>query len=356
MTDVSTAPKVLNTFKATGGIMERLKKGTVLGGEGYLFEMERRGYVKAGAFVPEVVLDHPDAVRELHREFLRAGAEVMVAFTYYAHRDKLRIIGRENDLEPLNTKALQIAKEVAAESGALVAGNISNTFFYDHEDPDGTGPIVRAMYDEQVGWAAKAGVDFIIAETIEHLGEALIALEIIKKHKLPAMITFTTVFEKTKDGYDFIEACKILEQKGCDIVGLNCGRGPETMMPLLKKLRAAVKCPIAAQPVPYATTADRQTFHFLQDRKGQRAFPLALERHLLSRYEMADFAKEAQAIGVNFIGVCCGGAPYHVREMAEALGRKVPASRYTADMTLHGTLGSDKVVKTTEKKFREQWK
>ena len=58
-------------------IMDRLRAGTVLGAEGYVFELERRGYIKAGPFVPEVVLDHPDAVRELHREFLRAGADVI---------------------------------------------------------------------------------------------------------------------------------------------------------------------------------------------------------------------------------------------------------------------------------------
>ena len=93
------------------GIRERLGRGdVVLGAEGYLFELERRGYVKSGPFVPEVVLDFPDAVRELHREFLRAGAEVMVAFTYYGHREKLRSIGREDDLEPLNRDALRIAQ------------------------------------------------------------------------------------------------------------------------------------------------------------------------------------------------------------------------------------------------------
>src|SRR5579863_5518640 len=109
-------------------ITERLANGTVLGAEGYVFELERRGYIKAGPFVPEVVLDFPDAVRELHREFLRAGAEVMVALTYYAHREKLRDVGREADLEAMNRQAVRIAREVAAESsahgGALVAGNV----------------------------------------------------------------------------------------------------------------------------------------------------------------------------------------------------------------------------------------
>src|SRR5881398_3791383 len=97
-------------------LMERLRDGVVLGAEGYLFELERRGYLKSGPYVPEVVLDFPDAVRELHRELLRAGAEVMVAFTYYGHREKLRMIGREQDLEPLNRQALHLAKD-AAEDG-----------------------------------------------------------------------------------------------------------------------------------------------------------------------------------------------------------------------------------------------
>ena len=60
-------------------IIDRLRAGTVLGAEGYVFELERRGYIKAGPFVPEVVLDYPDALRGLHREFQRAGADVMVA-------------------------------------------------------------------------------------------------------------------------------------------------------------------------------------------------------------------------------------------------------------------------------------
>src|ERR1700740_3777780 len=119
------------TDNGRAGLAERLASGTVLGAEGYVFELERRGYIKAGPYVPEVVLDFPDAVRELHREFLRAGAEVMVALTYYAHREKLRDVGREADLEAMNRQAVRIARSVAAEGsahgGALVAGNVCNT-------------------------------------------------------------------------------------------------------------------------------------------------------------------------------------------------------------------------------------
>ena len=116
-------------------IVDRLQAGPVLGAEGYVFELERRGYIKAGPFVPEVVLDYPDAVRELHREFLRAGADVMVALTYYAHREKLRDVGREGDLEAMNRQAVRIAREVAREGDALVAGNVCNTWAYDPDDP-----------------------------------------------------------------------------------------------------------------------------------------------------------------------------------------------------------------------------
>src|SRR5512143_624603 len=91
--------------------LERLDKGIVLGAEGYLFELERRGYLKAGAYVPEVVIEHPNAVKELHREFLRAGAEVIVAFTYYGHRAKMRAVGKEELLEDLNREAVRLARE-----------------------------------------------------------------------------------------------------------------------------------------------------------------------------------------------------------------------------------------------------
>src|ERR1700737_5558745 len=104
------------------GILERLAQGVVLGAEGYVFELERRGYIKAGPYVPEVVLDFPKAVAELHKEFLRAGSEVMIALTYYAHREKLKDVGRENDLELMNRQAVRLANEVASEGERLGGG------------------------------------------------------------------------------------------------------------------------------------------------------------------------------------------------------------------------------------------
>src|SRR5438876_11005818 len=168
---------------AKQGLLERLAAGPVICAEGYLFELERRGYLQAGAYVPEVVLDFPEQVENLHRDFLRAGSDVIEAFTYYAHREKLRLIGRENDLEPMNKQALAIAKKVAAEGDALVAGNICSTNIYEPNNL-AAAKQVKAMFEEQVGWAVDAGVDFIVAETTSWLGEAGVAVDVVKQVNL----------------------------------------------------------------------------------------------------------------------------------------------------------------------------
>src|SRR2546421_5264546 len=89
------------------GILERLKDGPVLGDGGYLLELEKRGWVRAGPFTPEVALLHPDALRELHLEFREAGADVLQALTFYASRDKLATVGFGDRLEQLKPAALR---------------------------------------------------------------------------------------------------------------------------------------------------------------------------------------------------------------------------------------------------------
>src|SRR5215468_6404131 len=251
-----------------------LQRGPVVCAEGYLFECERRGYLQAGAFVPEVVLDHPEVVEELHREFVHAGSDVVEAFTYYGHREKLRVIGKEDVLEPLNRQALAIAAQVAKETGTLLAGNLCNTNVYEPGAP--AERAVRSAFEEQVGWAAEAGVDFIIAETFSWAGEALLALEAIRAAGLPAVVTYAVHRDgANRDGASPEDACRQAEQAGADVVGLNCIRGPQTMLPLLAPIRAAVSCPVAALPVPYRTTAAQPSMQALTDpaRGGHQAFP-----------------------------------------------------------------------------------
>ena len=121
------------------GILERLKDGPVLGDGGYLLELEKRGWVRAGPFTPEVALLYPNALRELHVEFREAGAEVLQALTFYASRDKLATVGLENRLEELNRSAVRVAREVAGDQ-CLVAGNLSLTWMYEPGQPVGRRP------------------------------------------------------------------------------------------------------------------------------------------------------------------------------------------------------------------------
>ena len=338
------------------GLLERLAAGPVICAEGYLFEIERRGYLSAGAYVPEAVLDHPEVVAQLHRDFLHAGSDVMLAFTYYAHREKLRVIGREDTLEELNRTALRLAREAAQGSDALVAGNVSNSNILVEGDAESVREV-RAMFDEQVGWAVDEGVDFIVAETISFVSEALLALEAIKAAGQTAVINLAVHRDPiTRDGLSLAEATKRLEDAGADVVGLNCTRGPATMLPLLGPIREAVSCPVAALPVAYRTTAEQPSFQSLEDPDcaclpRERPFPTALDPFTVNRYEVEEFTREAQALGVTYLGVCCGASPHHIRSMAEALGRRPPGSRYSPDMSVHAFYGTSDKVPSKYKDF-----
>ena len=130
-----------------------------------MFELEKRGYVKAGPWTPEATVEHPEAIRELHREFLRAGADVMQAFTFYASEDKLTNRGNEAGkkigVEAINREACRIAKEVAAEGDALVLGGISQcpTYLSGMSKAD-----VQAEYRKQIKVFVDEGLDFLLCE------------------------------------------------------------------------------------------------------------------------------------------------------------------------------------------------
>src|SRR5258707_7908858 len=287
-------------------LLESLSSGPVVCAEGYLFECERRGYLQAGAFVPEVVLEHPEVVEGLHREFVHAGSDVVEAFTYYGHREKLRVLGKEDILEPLNRQALSIAGRVARETGTLLAGNLSNTNVY--EPGASAERAVRSAFEEQVSWAAEAGVDFMIAETFSWTGEALIALETIRATGLPAVITFAVHRDPAlRDGLSAEDACRRAEQAGASGAGLNCIRGPQTMLPLLAPIRQAVSSPAAALPVPHRTTEAQPSMQALRDpaRGGAPAFPTALDPFTRTRHGPGEFPTAALHLGGHYLAVLC---------------------------------------------------
>ena len=334
-------------------LIERLDQGPVICAEGFLFEVEKRGYLASGEFVPMVALDHPEVLENLHKDFQHSGSDIVEAFTYNGHREKMRVIGQEELLEPLNRSALKIAKKVAdnpIDGGEpnLMAGNISNSNIWKQGDNKSQDEVHR-MFSEMVEWAVDEGADMLVGETFYYAEEAYKALEIIQKSGLPSVITIAPMaVNEMMDGVSVLDTMKELEQRGADVVGMNCFRGPATMMPYLREARKVLKCHMAALPIPYRTSEEHPTFFNLPDDDSctcpaphGRTFPTALDPLYCNRYEMQEFGKEAAKLGINYLGVCCGATPMHIREVAEAAGLTVPASKYREKMENHFMYGSN---------------
>ena len=334
-------------------LLERLNKGPVICAEGFLFEIERRGYMSSGEFVPMVSLEHPEALETLHKDFQHAGSDIVEAFTYNGHREKMKVIGKEELIEPLNRAALKIARKVADLKSTgpkpnLMAGNISNSNIWNDKDKK-THLQVEKMFNEMIDWAVDEGADILIGETFYYAEEAYAALKAMKESKLPCVITIAPMGENImRDGVSILDTCKELEQRGGDVVGMNCFRGPNTMMPYLKEIRKSLKCHVAALPINFRTTKEHPTFFNLPDNNGcschtphKTPFPTALDPMQCNRYEIGNFAKEAFDLGINYLGVCCGANPMLIREVAEAVGLKVPASKYRENMENHFMYGQD---------------
>ena len=346
-------------------LKERLDKGPVICAEGFLFEIEKRGYMSSGEFVPMVSLENPEALLNLHRDFQHAGSDIVQAFTYNGHREKMRIIGKEELLEPLNRAALQIAKDVAispmGKEENLMAGNISNSNIWNQNDKKSQLEVEK-MFREMVAWAVDEDADILIGETFYYAEEAYTALKVMKETGLPSVITIAPYGENImRDGVSILDTCKELEQRGGDVVGMNCHRGPNTMLPYLKEIRKELKCHMAGLPITYRTTDEHPTFFNLPDNNGcschtshETTFPTALDPMQCSRYEIGQFAREAYSLGINYLGVCCGANPMLIRETAEAVGLMVPASKYRENMENHYMFGKNKRIPKHIKDYRNK--
>jgi len=312
-------------------LLERLAEGPIIGDGGFVFALEKRGYVKAGPWTPEATVENPEAVRQLHREFLRAGADVMQTFTFYASDDKLENRGNVAQSkytgQAINQAACDIAREVAGEGDdVLVAGGISQTPSY----LSGKGKeAVQAEFRKQLKVFLENKVDFMICEYYEHVEEMEWAIEVCKEGKLPIAATMCIGPEGDLHGVSTGECAVRMVKAGADVVGVNCHFDPTTSVATVKLMKEALdakglKAYLMTQPLAYHTPdANKQGFIDLPE------FPFALEPRVCTRWEMQKYAREAYDLGVRYIGGCCGFEPYHIRAIAEELAmerRKLPAA------------------------------
>ena len=313
--------------KRTENILQRMQNGRpVLGDGGYLLELERRGWVDSGSerekvgtgkgsgqFTPEVALEHPDSLRELHREFLNAGSEVLQALTFFGTREKLGRAGYGAQTEAINSTAVRIAREVAGDQ-AYVAASISRTQLFEREG-SGAASQVRDLLQEQIALVTSAGVDFLIMETFFHLEEMLIGLECARNTGLPviACMTFRPKLMECSDGHSPAECAQAMVDAGAHAVGANCEQEPEKMIGLLREMRKAVTVPIAAQPAAFRTTDAMPCFTRLPE------FPDGMEQIQLPRISFERFAMQAQGEGIQYVGGCCGCNAAYIRAAARGL-------------------------------------
>ena len=315
--------------KTTESFLERLQHGRpILGDGGYLLELERRGWVDSGSgrekvgtgkgsgqFTPEVAIERPDSLRELHREFLNAGSEVLQALTFFGTREKLNRAGYGEQTEAINAAAVRIAREIAG-SQAYVAGSVSRTQLFEREGRS-AAPHVRDLLKEQIVLLADAGVDFLILETFFHLEEMLIALDCARDSGLPvvAFMTFRPKLTECTDGHSPAECAKAMVGAGAHAVGANCEQEPERMLAILRDMKRVVNVPIAAQPAAFRTTDAMPCFTRLPE------FPDGMEQIQLPRSAFEQFAAQSQSEGIHYVGGCCGCNAAYIRSAAAGLAR-----------------------------------
>ncbi|XP_057303573.1 betaine--homocysteine S-methyltransferase 1-like [Hydractinia symbiolongicarpus] len=323
-------------------ILDRLNAGEVIICDGgYTHVLERRGYVTAGPYTPEVVLEYPTAVREIHREFALCGADILEAFSFNGTDDNLnkaRMADNKLCAKEICEDGCKIVQEVAKEQGCLAAGPVSSTDSYRKKLGK---EKVQEEFRTQIAVYQSFRMDLLIAEFFMNVEEAEWAVEVMQETGLPVAISMC-IGPLGDHNNISIEECGIrLAKSGADIIGLNCRFEPDICLNTLKRMKAAVekegiKVHWMCQPAGYRT-ADG-------GRDGFASIPetaLALESRLISRWDAHKFARRAYEEGVRFIGGCCGFEPYHIRALAEELheerGRLPKNSRglYASSLKYH---------------------
>lgn len=260
---------------------------------------------------PELwILEHPEILQRLQREYAEAGTDIVYAPTFTANRIKLKEFGLEQRIGELNRRLVELSREAVGDR-AFVAGDLTMT-------GEQLAPVGRLdfeelidIYKEQVGYLAEAGVDMLVIETMMSLQEARAALIAAKETApgLPVMVTMT--FEgdgRSLFGTDAATAAVVLSSLGADAVGANCSTGPDQMAEVIHRMAEVTDIPIIAKPNAGLPCLDEN---------GQTVYGLDAE----------GFGREMEILwkaGAGILGGCCGSTPEHIRAMISRLSGKSP--------------------------------
>jgi homocysteine S-methyltransferase len=245
----------------------------------------------------ELALRQPDLIRDIHREYVRAGAELLETNTFGANPVKLAQYGLAGDTEKINAAAASLARDAAGQR-ASVLGAIGPLGVRIEPFGEMSTEEARAAFGRQVDGLLSGGVDGFIIETFSDVEEVRAAFEAIRaRSSLPVIAQMTVATDgKTYYGTEPETFGPLLQAMGADVIGVNCSVGPHGVLEAIEKLAKVVTVPLSAQP---NAGLPRE----VGDRKIYMASP---------EY-MAEYARRIVEAGARFVGGCCGTTPDHIR-------------------------------------------
>ncbi|HUF92682.1 MAG TPA: homocysteine S-methyltransferase family protein [Candidatus Limnocylindria bacterium] len=292
-------------------IVERIRAGDTLVFDGGYGTMLFAAGLLNGA-CPEVWNDtHADVVRGIHKGYYDAGSDIVETNTFGGTRLKLNEYQIGDRTAELNVKGARLARSVMP-AGGYVAGSLGPTSRLPAEyEPlgDTTDDQYFETFREQAQALAEGGIDIFAVETMMFPQEATAAVRACKAvADLPVMATMFFQFEDLHDrdrtmwGESPAEVAKNLLAAGADVVGMNCGRGPDRAIVIIREMRAVTDAPLVAYPnagLPI-TTGDSVRYE-LNPEEMARDYPALLDA------------------GCNIVGACCGSDPEHIKRIAEVV-------------------------------------
>jgi homocysteine S-methyltransferase len=248
----------------------------------------------------------PDLVRDVHRAYVKAGAEVLETNSFGANRVKLTQFGLASQTRELNRKAAELARE-AAETGhdVLVAGAVGPLGVRLEPYGPTSAEEAREVFREQLEGLKEGGVDLFILETfgdLHEIGQAIAAARDVDP-TVPVVAQMTIgVDGLTPYGATPEDVARTLDRFGADVIGLNCSVGPQTILEAIEKMTPVTRKKISAQP---NAGMPRDV--------GGRSMYMASAEYL------ASYARHLVQAGAKVVGGCCGTTPEHIHAMCEGI-------------------------------------